>query len=442
MRTVVESIRARIWLRPILPAPARPILRTGNVSEAPAGQVLAVGALVGRRPAFTVRQHVLLDHEPARIALLQLLEHAVDVQVALAETAERLALPDLGDRRCLAHDLLDDRALRVFQVHVVDPRSPIVHRSPRVPAAEQQVSRVEAEPDRGELEHLLDLPRGLDVGAGLVVEGRLVAPLAAPGHRFLEVAGETPPLLGVEAERAVCRPLARARAPEVAAGVGKGRLRLETVLRGDRVEHVEQALEVFQDLRHLLRVAEGQLEKASGQAEAAAREIGGQLVAVAEVAERSEVDARVARARDLVEDLVGLGYVRHDPDGELESTVADRRVRDLDRVLAGHFRSCAVASCGSDGWSIALPVRCAATIASHSARSRSVSRPDVTGCRCSVTQAWKWISSSLKLSANEVISSVRVERGDCASPSSVASTVGMLRRNGDGNERMSRRSGE
>ena len=56
----------------------------------------------------------------------------------------------------------------------------------------------------------------------------------------------------------------------------------------------------------------------------------------------------------------------------------------------------AAASVGfCNGWR----ARWALTMASQSAMSRSASSPEVTGGRPLVTQSWKWINSSLKLSA-------------------------------------------
>src|SRR5207253_5559732 len=123
--TTSESPRACRWLRPILPAPARPNLKTATALEASGFQELAIRALVagGRAQRIVgVGQHVLLDHEPTLIATAQGVEDRLDVEVALAQPAEGLALPDLGHRQGLADDLVDHRTTRVFQVHVVDAR--------------------------------------------------------------------------------------------------------------------------------------------------------------------------------------------------------------------------------------------------------------------------------------------------------------------------------
>src|SRR5438105_8426248 len=76
-------------------------------SETSRGEVFAVGALVGGRPTFWIGQHVLLDHDPARVRLADRIEHRVDVEIAFAEPAKSLPAPYLGDRRRLADDTVD-----------------------------------------------------------------------------------------------------------------------------------------------------------------------------------------------------------------------------------------------------------------------------------------------------------------------------------------------
>src|SRR5205814_8255089 len=98
---------------------------------------------------------------------------------------------------------------------------------------------VEAQADRRELKHLLDLPRRLDPGACLVVEGWLVLALAAQLNRHLDPFGELLPRVAVEPKRAVRCGLARPRSAAVAADVGHGRFRLESVIALGGIEHVE-----------------------------------------------------------------------------------------------------------------------------------------------------------------------------------------------------------
>src|ERR1700752_1905410 len=92
--------------------------------EAPSGKVFAVGALVARRPVAGFRQDVLLDDDPAAVRLAHLIEYRLDVEVALAQAAERLSAPDLGNWGRLAHDVLDHRAPRVLEMEMVDPAPP------------------------------------------------------------------------------------------------------------------------------------------------------------------------------------------------------------------------------------------------------------------------------------------------------------------------------
>src|SRR4029077_6690045 len=179
----------------------------------------------------------------------------------------------------------------------------------------------------------------------------------------------------------------------------------------------------------------------AGQAEPMAGEGFGELLPPAQVTQWSKVDAGGAGRSDLVEDLRTLRDIGQDPDRQLERAIAHRSVGDDDRALA-HERLRAGASAGSEGRSRGRPLRWTRTMASQRAMSRSESRPDVTGSRPDVRQSWKWMSSSLKLSRYEVISSVREERCELSSPSSETSSVGALRRKGDGNFKVSRRSGE
>jgi hypothetical protein len=84
-------------------------------------------------------------------------------------------------------------------VHVVDPWPEVPQRRDGVAAPDDEVARVEAELGVGEVQHALDLPRCLDEGARLVVEGRLVAAVAAAVKDPGEPVGEALPSVGVEA---------------------------------------------------------------------------------------------------------------------------------------------------------------------------------------------------------------------------------------------------
>src|SRR5437762_4100113 len=163
--TSLEVASARRWLRPMRPAPARPSLKGPRGSEPSGGEVGAVGALVGRRAAIDFGQHVLLDHDPARVKVPDLSKHRLDIEVAFAQPGKRMPAPDLGHGSRFAHYAFDHRATRVLQVKVVDPRPPVTERTHRITTAQQQVSCIEAEADRGQLENLLDLPGRLDTSA-------------------------------------------------------------------------------------------------------------------------------------------------------------------------------------------------------------------------------------------------------------------------------------
>src|SRR5580692_4582415 len=224
--TTSEPARARRWVRPMRPAPIRPIPNGAMVTavasrycapltvlllqcllQAARGQELAVVPLLGRRarePLGAARQDVLFDHQPAAERdPAQALQHGVGVQVAAAQRAERLPGPDLGHRRLVRDDLGHDRQPGVLEVHVVDPVAEVAEHGHRVAAAEQHVPGLQAQPDVRHLEHPLDLPRRLDVSAGLRVEGRLVAPVTAAVDHPGQAGREPAPRVGVEPERGV-----------------------------------------------------------------------------------------------------------------------------------------------------------------------------------------------------------------------------------------------
>src|SRR3981081_1125350 len=150
-------------------------------SEASSNQVFAIRPLVDRglagRPGG-IGQHVLLDDDPPGVALTQSFEDAIHVEVALAQTAESLTPPDLRHRRRLADDVVDDRLPRVLEVNVVDARAPGPECPHRIAPPAQEVTGVEAQSDRSQLEGFIDLPFRLDVGARFGVDGRAVAGLS------------------------------------------------------------------------------------------------------------------------------------------------------------------------------------------------------------------------------------------------------------------------
>ena len=73
--------------------------------------------------------------------------------------------------------------------------------------------------------------------------------------------------------------------------------------------------------------------------------------------------------------------------------------------------------------------------------SRTASRPEVTGAVPLTTQSQNAASSRLNPLSYEMTSSVRHDRVVPGSPPSTASVAGSLRRNGDGNDSVTRRSG-
>src|SRR5205814_1086801 len=110
--------------------------------------------------------------------------------------------------------------------------------------------------------------------------------------------------------------------------------------------------QVTQRARHLVELAERQLEESSRQGKVAPSQVRGEVIPVAEVADGSQIYTRVTGARHLVEHGVAIGNVGHDPDGQLERPVADRGIGDHDVTLARHDRwPGAAASAGSDGLS-------------------------------------------------------------------------------------------
>ena len=291
--------------------------------------------LLGRRPREPLgaaRQDVLLDHQPAAERdPAQAVQHGVGVQVAAAQRAERLPGPDLGHRRLVRDDLGHDRQPGVLEVHVVDPVAQVAQHGHRVAAAEQHVPGLQAQPDVGHLEHALDLPRRLDVGAGLRVEGRLVAPVTAAVDHPGQAGREPSPRVGVEPERGVPDRTPGPVPPRLAARLSERRPRRRAGEIGpDGVEHGQDGVQFGQ--RPLQRVVVGvrQLHVGAGQAEAALGQQFAEPLAAAQVADRAEVDARVPGRGHLVQDRDAVGHVGVVADGQLEGPVADRGVRHRD----------------------------------------------------------------------------------------------------------------
>src|SRR5439155_10363625 len=105
----------------------------------------------------------------------------VDVDIAVTQSREHLARPDRGRRLATGHDPGEAVEADVLEVEVVDPRAPFPEERDRITTADRQVARVEAQPHVRSGEDLFDLARRFDVGPRLVVEHRLVAPIATAG---------------------------------------------------------------------------------------------------------------------------------------------------------------------------------------------------------------------------------------------------------------------
>src|SRR5438034_890770 len=156
-----------------------PTCRRGSraASEPAGGEKRPIGALVVGRlgePGGVGGEDVLLDDEPpAEADLGSGPQHAVDVDVALAQAREHLARPDRRGRFAGGDDLCEAVQADVLEVEVVDAGAPPSEERDRVAATDRQVTGVEAEPNVRAGEDLLDLPGCLDIGARLIVEGRL-----------------------------------------------------------------------------------------------------------------------------------------------------------------------------------------------------------------------------------------------------------------------------
>jgi hypothetical protein len=202
-----------------------------------------------------------------------------------------------------------------------------------VTPAEHHVPGLQAQPDVGAVEHLLDLPGGFHVGPGLGVERGLIATVAAAADHPGQAAGEPAPAVTVQAERALRGRPERQAAAFPAPGVGQGGPRRRAWQVGpDGVERVQQLIQAGQRLVQGTGIGVGQLQVGAGQAEAPFGEQLAEPFPGAEVAGRPEVDARVAGPGHLVEDAHTIGHVRVVAHGDLECAVADRCVRHGDRA--------------------------------------------------------------------------------------------------------------
>src|ERR1700694_575294 len=223
-------------------------------------------------------------------------------------------------------------------MQMVDSLRPFAGRAHRVSTADEQVTGIEAQSDRSQLEHLLDLPLGLDPRSALVVESRLVAALAAARSRHFHSVRKALPALGVETEAVVLYRAAGRRAASIGSD-GRQRGPWFVGLAAYRVKNVKKHVQRAHRGPHAVRVVEGQLEEAARQPKPAPPKISRQLGPFAEVPDRAKIDACIAGVGHLVQDHVAARDVGVDTDRELECPITDRRVRDDDfsaRFLA-HF---------------------------------------------------------------------------------------------------------
>ena len=387
-----EPASARRWVRPIRPGAdqAEPERRHVTAPVRPGTRGCAAAR---RRPARTVGRRLLRG----RMSCSTTSQPPNEIVRSPASTASTSRSPSPSAQNASLVQISVTGASSVtipvmtaepgvLQVHVVDPVAEVAQHRHRVAAAEQHVPGLQAQPDVGHVEHPLDLPRRLDVGPGLGVEGRLVAAVTAAGEHRGQPGREPPPPVGVEPERvdpertwpgaspARSLPLVGQRRPAAGARPGTDRTASNTSRMPSSSAHGTP------------RARPGSEYGSSTYAPARPRPRAGQrlaeLVAVAQVPDRAEVDAGVAgrghlrRARSSPSGTSGI-----DADGQLEGAVADRGVRHRDRRLDVRGLSLSllispILPAGSTG----TPRWWQSMMAWHSAMSRRPSRPAVTGC--------------------------------------------------------------
>lgn len=212
---------------------------------------------------------------------------------------------------------------------MIDPGQPPAQVCDGVPATDQEVSGVEGEVDVADLEEAVDLLRGLDVGAGVVVERGLQAARPDPAGHPGEPVGEPVPAGVVEREAG---PTAGVGLAPGVAGVGEGRpgrgVRDE-VGDGDHlveriVGHGEGRLEV------LLGPGEREVDPAAGEAETIAPQAVTQLRAAAQQPRLAQVDPGVAGVVDELRETLAVGQRGEIRSRETEHPVAHRRVCEVD----------------------------------------------------------------------------------------------------------------
>src|SRR5437870_2277327 len=177
-------------------------------------------------------------------------------------------------------------------MEVINPVFPGPDTGERVAATDQQVACVQAQPDVADLQGALDLPNCLQVCAGVMVQRRLIAALAAALGDPRKAFAEPPPARVVPAQAVIPRGRAGPAPPFRRAGVGQRWLRTRPGV-GYRVEDVQQRLQTGHVCLEIVVARERECQVAAGQAQVSFAKPGPELAATSEVAGRTEVDCGV-----------------------------------------------------------------------------------------------------------------------------------------------------
>src|SRR3989441_3005905 len=217
-------------------------------------------------------------------------------------------------------------------MEVIDAVLPGPYTGEWVPTTDQQVACVQAQPDVTHLQGALDLPNCLEVSAGVVVQRRLIAALAATLGDLCNPFAEPPPARLVPTQAVIPSRRAGPAPPFGRAGVGQRWLRTRPGV-GYRVEDVQQRLQTGHVCLEIVVAGERECQVAAGQPQVSFAKPGPELAATSEVAGRTEVDSGVPGAGDLVEHGQRPRHVGI-VEGDLERAVAARCVGDRDARLA------------------------------------------------------------------------------------------------------------
>jgi hypothetical protein len=232
--------------------------------------------------------------------------HRGDTVRGLDHCAE---LHRIGEAQLLFVDPLDDLGVDLFEVHVADPVGVPLDQLEVVSAAVGDVPRVQAQGDGrgvGVGQEALHPLLGVDMAVGVRVEDQRDAELLGEDPAELRHAGaQVGPLLRLQVD-----------------GLGDGAVEVGVPLRE---QHEVPGAQCGEEPRHpaalvnrlgqrVLAAVQAGEHGATGQPEAAAVELVGQPCRVGgQVAERTQLDPRVARLGGLVQELLPrhlLGVVR------------------------------------------------------------------------------------------------------------------------------------